>query len=79
MMMMMMMMMMIQSVAIAKNHLAASVQTLHIDVTMETAIFSEAVVVPTSKTPRHHIPAARIPSVSLQLLVSSNIRSLPRK
>jgi hypothetical protein len=45
---------------------------------METTNFSEALV-PTSKTPRHHIPAACTPAISLQLLVSSNIRSLPRK
>lgn len=45
---------------------------------MYTAIFSKAVV-PASNTPRHHISAAFIPGISLQLLVSSNIRSLPRK
>lgn len=31
------------------------------------------------RSPRHHIPAACIPGISLQLPVSSNIRSLPRK
>jgi hypothetical protein len=47
----------LQSVDIAKNHLDASVQILHIDLTMERAIFFEALV-PTSKIPTSSHPSS---------------------
>jgi hypothetical protein len=47
----------LQSVDIAKNHLVASVQILHIDLTMKTTIFIEALV-STSKIPTSSHPSS---------------------